>query len=87
MNDYATHRARVAHLLDLSEDTLTEAGRDRIRHAVKHRHDDWCGYLENTEARDVGVQLVRELGSADAALTPEQVEQLEAITCHRLAPV
>jgi len=87
MNDFARHRARVAHLLDLSEDVLTEASRERIRYAVKHRHDDWLGYLEDTEARDVGTQLVSELGSADAALTPEQVRQLEAITYDRLAPV
>jgi hypothetical protein len=83
-DDFADHRASIETLLGLAAN-LSTVDEDRIRFAVRARHD--AGGTADPRDASTGARLVAAMLAADAELTEDQVAGLEALIDSRLADV
>jgi uncharacterized protein YecE (DUF72 family) len=80
-DQFATYRALIERLLELVESHgLTAHDADRIRFAVRLRHDDWWSQIRDTAAENLGKRFVSAMIDADRDdLTTDQIGELEAL--------
>jgi hypothetical protein len=79
--DFPHYVANLEHLLDLVDAQLTAPQGERIRFAVRNRHDPVKvrDLLVDTAADNLGGRILHELSDADGELSTDEVRRLEDV--------
>jgi hypothetical protein len=85
-SNFSHYIAGLEILLGHVQERLTPAQAERIRIAVRHRHDSAKvrEFLHDTAAEELGARIIANLAAANVELSSDEVARLEKFVLTRL---